>query len=778
MVFQKEGSFFIRRDNSDSNRWASICSFSVTLLVSGILWSGTLRSDLTPFGDGSRIMKWLAFVQNHGDSIPLWNPFRNGGYPLFSDLEHFWYLVPFVKVGSSNANLQLNIALFILLLIPGAIAWIVARRLGLNVYWAAIAAILVCFNEPLILNEQSGRFLGFINRTSLLVVLAILSRRSLDVFSYTMLAVCIGVGLTVAGQYAMIQAIFIFSALLFEHQRDWSRPFLHILNAIGRTAAISLVGFALAAVMLIPLFGHAHDSYVSLEAIRYTPVLLGNALDLSRFILPFAPSSKPIFLSLLVVPAIVIAFTSGVPLELRNWLRKILLPILYTAIFILMCLPLLGPLIAKTYSAIPIISSIRQMGIAIHILALISPFAVAMIFQSCEERRITSFGQRSRIALGVYFALAGTTCAIFGIANSFILASVSAAIVSILLLMMAIYFILAVFTNWNFNYIENIKLSNWALGLGLLSILMLAPTAFVEDNPVRDKPLHVNNKVELPKLYEIVMKDTDGYYQFLKDTGGIWFLHSFRRGGATFSLHFPKGQAYSYSLISEKYNLDKQRPHWLRQLRCHLFSDIALELLAVKYLFCKESDLKEYRPPGFEVVGREDGMVLFRRDNNSDGLLNVFCRWRRSPPTELRRAREQVLNAFTRREVLIDVNDLEPPSDTSCPDVGFAEADIQMLNDKPNELSFMVNSQQAGVLVIPDNFTRGWQATVNGERVTINRVFYVYRGVPVMRGQNQIRLFYIDPYVKIGLYISVVTFGLLVIITLFGLRARFNRHVR
>ena len=751
----------------------SVLSLGSALAVTSILWSGTLRTDATPYGDGSRIMKWLAFVQGHRDTFELWNPFRNGGYPVFADPEQFWFLAPFVNTASVHANLQLNIALFVVLLLPAAAAWVVARRLGLNFLWAAVAAILIGFNEPLILLEQSARFAGFINLTSLLAVLAIVSRRRLDIFDYAMLAVCMGVAFAVAVQYAILQTMVIFSSFLFGFQANSPSRIGQAIGAMTRTAAVCLAGLALAAVVVFPLFGHLRDAHVPLEGIQYQPVLLHHPSQLLRFFLPFVPSAKPIFLSLLVVPACVVGVVFGAPDGLRHWLRSMTIPIAYVVVFSLMCLPFLGPWLAENYSRVPIISSVRQFGSAVMIFVVLSALATALAFQFYGERRMVAFGRGARIALGVYFALAAATCAIFGTPMRSQSVSVVAAIASALLLVVAIYFIVTVFDRWRVNPIENKKISTLALGLCVLSLFMLAPTAFVEHHLGLGRPIHISNDVELPRLYQTVISDHDGYYQFLKDMGGVWFLHSFNRGGAAFSLYFPKGQAHSFSLISSKYELSRQRPHWVRPLLpCKEFEVAALELLAVKYLFCRKSELNGFSPPGFEVAGSQDGIVLFRRTAKSDSLLHVFCRSRQSPPSELRESRENVLDAFSHREVLLDSNSLETRSDPGCPDDAFADANVRFEKNTPNEMLLTVESRHAGMLVIPDNFARGWSATVNGQQVPISRAFYAYRAVPVMRGQNRIRLVYTDPYVTAGLFVSTAAFALVSVTAWVGLRAR------
>ena len=64
----------------------------------------------------------------------------------------------------------------------------------------------------------------------------------------------------------------------------------------------------------------------------------------------------------------------------------------------------------------------------------------------------------------------------------------------------------------------------------------------------------------------------------LKGTSTLWFLHGERRTGAAFSLHFPRGLAYSLAYLSPRYDLRVQRPHWIGSV------GMALRLSVARYL--------------------------------------------------------------------------------------------------------------------------------------------------------------------------------------------------
>src|SRR5690606_35299141 len=143
-------------------------------------------------------------------------------------------------------------------------------------------------------------------------------------------------------------------------------------------------------------------------------------------------------------------------------------------------------------------------------------------------------------------------------------------------------------------------------------------------------------------------------FRFLRGMGSVWFLHAHERGDAAFSLHYPRGQAYSFAYLSTEFDPDAQRPHWVKTVRCTDFDPRALELLSVEYLFCRENRLDGQAIPGFVEVEREDGMILLRRVDPDGARLRVFCRWRQATEGRPQEVREEVLSAFAQGVVLLE----------------------------------------------------------------------------------------------------------------------------
>src|SRR5262249_23397691 len=59
----------------------------VSLVILVALWLATVGIGEPPSGDGSRLLEFVKFARSAADGLAFWNPFRNGGYPLFADPE-------------------------------------------------------------------------------------------------------------------------------------------------------------------------------------------------------------------------------------------------------------------------------------------------------------------------------------------------------------------------------------------------------------------------------------------------------------------------------------------------------------------------------------------------------------------------------------------------------------------------------------------------------------------------------------------------------------------
>lgn len=80
----------------------------------------------------------------------------------------------------------------------------------------------------------------------------------------------------------------------------------------------------------------------------------------------------------------------------------------------------------------------------------------------------------------------------------------------------------------------------------------------------------------------------------------------------------------------------------------------------------------------------------------------------------------------------------------------------------PNQITVTTNSKKGQLLFISDNYFPGWNATVDGKEVQILRADYTFRAVPVSKGHHTVKMSYSPKSFWIGLWISVVSFCVVV----------------
>jgi hypothetical protein len=95
----------------------------------------------------------------------------------------------------------------------------------------------------------------------------------------------------------------------------------------------------------------------------------------------------------------------------------------------------------------------------------------------------------------------------------------------------------------------------------------------------------------------------------------------------------------------------------------------------------------------------------------------------------------------------------------------------------PNAVRIEVALDQDGYLVLSDTYYPGWRAYVDGEEKEILRANYAFRAVPLESGQYTVLFKYEPPSFKVGLAISLTTWGAIILcLAVMGLRRHRREH--
>lgn len=114
-----------------------------------------------------------------------------------------------------------------------------------------------------------------------------------------------------------------------------------------------------------------------------------------------------------------------------------------------------------------------------------------------------------------------------------------------------------------------------------------------------------------------------------------------------------------------------------------------------------------------------------------------------------------------------------PPDYVDPGAIDAPEAHVDYLRRSENEVTVEVVTDQAGLLISSDVYSKDWQALVDGRVTKIYRANYAFRAVSVPAGKHTIRFVYQPLWYKLGRVVTMVT--LVVIGSLFMIKNKQQR---
>jgi uncharacterized membrane protein YfhO len=76
---------------------------------------------------------------------------------------------------------------------------------------------------------------------------------------------------------------------------------------------------------------------------------------------------------------------------------------------------------------------------------------------------------------------------------------------------------------------------------------------------------------------------------------------------------------------------------------------------------------------------------------------------------------------------------------------------------RPERIELRVEAASDAWLVLSDAYYPGWQATVNGEPVKIERADVLFRAVPIRPGSQRVALIFRPGTVRVGVLVSGIS---------------------
>lgn len=107
---------------------------------------------------------------------------------------------------------------------------------------------------------------------------------------------------------------------------------------------------------------------------------------------------------------------------------------------------------------------------------------------------------------------------------------------------------------------------------------------------------------------------------------------------------------------------------------------------------------------------------------------------------------------FGKRQLKTPLANLSPNATASEP----AKSEVSVIRYQPQCIELQTNNATAGFLVLSEIYFRGWEAWVDGQRVSVERVNFTLRGVELSPGKHTVEFVFRAPSFRSGAILSAV----------------------
>ena len=185
-----------------------------------------------------------------------------------------------------------------------------------------------------------------------------------------------------------------------------------------------------------------------------------------------------------------------------------------------------------------------------------------------------------------------------------------------------------------------------------------------------------------------------------------------------------------------------------------------LDLLDVRYVILRGTPPPFMHPP----FQSDDYWVLV----NSNALPRAFVPRTVKTVAAGQELEELALPQFNPAEVALVTSPVELPA--RC------RGTVQITNEIPTRISISAQMETPGLIVLADNWDKGWRAFWNGRPAPILRVDYTIRGVVVPAGTGTLEFIYQPASLVLGLWLAgLAAIALLGWLAVIRLRSRQNQ---
>jgi hypothetical protein len=190
---------------------------------------------------------------------------------------------------------------------------------------------------------------------------------------------------------------------------------------------------------------------------------------------------------------------------------------------------------------------------------------------------------------------------------------------------------------------------------------------------------------------------------------------------------------------------------WFNNIRNNPLSQL-IDFYNIKY-FIISTDLEKELPQKYEKI---EGLENLYRNKN------VFKRAFFVSDYEVVPDNKSVLERMEQVDLSKKVILEEDPG--FKPFIENTHSEVKITDYKTQAIELKAKIKQNGLLVTSEVYYPGWLAYVDGKRTKIFRANYVFRAIKLSPGEHKIKFIYSPFSVKIGLFITLLTGGVLLVI--------------
>lgn len=198
------------------------------------------------------------------------------------------------------------------------------------------------------------------------------------------------------------------------------------------------------------------------------------------------------------------------------------------------------------------------------------------------------------------------------------------------------------------------------------------------------------------------------------------------------------------------------------------YTDKILNLLGAKYLLHAKGDGQNVwafpfwqYPESFKLLWEDDQYQIFE---NKTSLARAFLIGDYQVAHQDQEVIDLMLSKKTDLSKIVILEKDPQITIEQCNNVTM-EDNVKITSYTPNQVELSAESSCGKFLFLSDIFYPGWQAFVDQKETPILRANYVFRSVIIPPGQHQVVFRYLPPLFNIGLFASLASLGLIILIS-------------